>query len=163
MTATLRQSWASLPARHRFLGLLVLTLTGIGLYAWLLMSAARARAELQTHVDTLRPQASRLDRHAEELMQLSSEPPAAPVAGDLLTRVRHRLDNLNLAPALVRIDAAGKQRVSIELDAVEFAQWLQWTEDLSTQQIRLETCEIEALATPGWVRISATLAGGPSP
>ena len=41
--------------------------------------------------------------------------------------------------------------------AVAFADWLNWISTLKSQQVRLDTCRIEALSTPGLVSVTATL------
>ena len=41
--------------------------------------------------------------------------------------------------------------------AVAFADWLNWVASLTSQQVRLDACRIEALSTPGLVSVTATL------
>jgi len=41
--------------------------------------------------------------------------------------------------------------------AVGFADWLNWVAGLTSQQVRLDACRVEALSTPGLVSVTATL------
>ena len=60
-------------------------------------------------------------------------------------------------PALVRIDAPDANQVKVDFGALPFADWLAWVASLQAQQVRLDTCRIEALSTPGLVSVTATL------
>jgi type II secretory pathway component PulM len=55
------------------------------------------------------------------------------------------------------MDAADAGTVQISLNALSFANWLALARNLQTQQIRIETCRIEALSTAGRVSITATV------
>jgi general secretion pathway protein M len=57
----------------------------------------------------------------------------------------------------VRVDAPDADQVVVVFGAVAFADWLNWIDALKAQQVRLDTCRIEALSTPGLVGITATL------
>jgi type II secretory pathway component PulM len=48
----------------------------------------------------------------------------------------------------------------VTFGAVAFAAWLAWVERLQSQQVRVDACRIEALATPGLVSAAATLVRG---
>jgi len=62
-----------------------------------------------------------------------------------------------LSGALVRIDAPDANQVVVVFGAVAFADWLNWIAGLRSQHVRLDTCRIEALSTPGMVSVTATL------
>ncbi|MDQ3040445.1 MAG: type II secretion system protein GspM, partial [Pseudomonadota bacterium] len=69
-----------------------------------------------------------------------------------------RIEDAGLAPALVRIDAPDPDQVVVVFGAVVFADWLKLVAGLRSQQVRMDTGRIEALATsPGQVSVTATL------
>lgn len=164
MTASLRRFWTSrTPRQRRWLMAALMLLAGT-LYFWLLLTATQARSRLQQRVGVLQVQALQLDRHADEFEQLQALPSVAWQPGDLQALVQARLQDgsgLNVGDA--RIEAEGSDRVRVELPAIAFAQWLEWVEALSSQRIQLESCQIEALESPGMVSISARLIRPSSP
>jgi len=131
---------------------------GIALYAWLVQAAGQARAKLNTSVTLLRAQAVLLDQQAIEHARLRAAPAATASATDLRTLVQSRIDAAGLSRALVRMDAPDADQVVVVFGAVAFADWLDWIAGLQSQQVRLDACRIEALATPGLVSVTGTLA-----
>ena len=135
----------------------VLSVVVVGmLYVSLLYSASRARPPLRASVLSLRADAARLDQQADEVERLRAVPPPATSQTDLRTLIQAQAGSAGLASALVRIDASEANRVQVVFGAVAFPDWLNWVAALNSQDIRLETCRIEALAKPGLVSVSAT-------
>ena len=143
MRAQVRKAWESRSPRERAIIAALAVLLGVALYVWLVHSAVQARAQLRASVTTLRAQAASLDQQAFEYVRLRAAPAATASPTDLR--------------ALVRIDAPDANQVKVDFGALPFADWLAWVASLQAQQVRLDTCRIEALSTPGLVSVTATL------
>jgi general secretion pathway protein M len=154
----LRQLWASRAPRERMILAVLAAVLGAACYLWVLHSTDRARAQLRTSVAALRTQAALLDRQAAEQQRLRATPVPSASPTDLRTLVQARLDAARLSGALTRIDAPDASHVNIALGAVSFAEWLGLIAALQAQQVRLEAARVEALAAPGMVSATATLA-----
>lgn len=127
-------------------------------YVLVVYFAERGRGQLTAAVATLRTQAARLDQQAAEHRRLSAAAAPAASTTDLRALVQARIDAARLAGALTRIEAPDADHVQVVFGAVSFAQWLAWLEALQAQQVRLETARVEALAAPGLVSVTASLA-----
>jgi len=158
MKAQLRRLWQSRAPLERVIIAAMALLLGAALYAGLLHSAGRARVQLLASVATLRVQAARVDQQAAELGRLRTAPVVSASKTDLRTLVQAQANDAGLSRALVRIDAPDADQVVVVFGAVSFADWLNWIATLKSQQVRLDTCRIEALSTPGLVSVTATLA-----
>ena len=157
MRARLRHAWESRAPWERAIIIALAVMMGAVLYLWLVQSAGRARAQLLTSVTTLRAQSARLDRQALEYQRLRAAPAATASPTDLRTLVQARIGAAGLARALVRINAADANQVTVVFGALPFADWLAWVASLQAQQVRLDTCRIEVLtSTPGLVSVTAT-------
>ena len=121
-------------------------------------SPRRARAQLHTSVTSLRTQAAHLDQQAIEVERLRAAPGATASPTDLRTLVEARVGAAGLARALVRIEAKDSEHVVVVFGAVAFADLLSWFAGLQLQQVRIDAGRIEALAAPGLVSATATLA-----
>ncbi len=157
MRAQVRKLWESRAPRARENIAAMAVVLGIALYAALLQTASRARKQLGTSVTTLRAQAANLDRQAVELERLRAAPVISASATDLRTLVQAQAGAAGLSGALVRIDALDSNQVVVVFGAVAFADWVNWIGALNSQHVRLDTCRIEALSTPGLVSVTATL------
>lgn len=157
MRAQLRNAWESRAPRERMIIAALAVALGVLAYVWLVQSAGQARAQLQPAVTTLRAQAARLDQQAFEVGRLGAAPPTTVSPTDLRALVEARAGAAGLARALVRIDAPDADHVVVVFGAVAFVDWLNWIDGMKSQHVRLETCRIEALATPGLVSATATL------
>lgn len=158
MRTTVRKAWQSRAPRERAVIAVLAALLGLALYAWLLQSATRARAQLRTSVATLQAQAAGVEQQAAEFERLRAAPAISASKTDLRTLVQAQAGAAGLARALGRIDAQNADQVVVAFGAVAFADWLGWIAGLQAQHIRVEACRIEALATPGLVSVTATLA-----
>lgn len=158
MRARLRTVWESRsPRDRRILAALAVVLL-VGGYVALVLSAQRARTPLRVSVTALQGQAAQLERQALEYGHLRAAPVATASATPLRTLVQDRVDAAGLGSALVRLDAADADQVVVVFGAVAFADWLNLVAGLASQQARLESCRIEALATsPGLVSVTAAL------
>lgn len=157
MRAQLRSAWQSRAPRERVILAVLAAFVGAVLYFWLVQSATRAHVRLGAGVTTLRAQAARLDQQAAELERLRAAPAVSVSQTDLRTLVQTQVDAAGLSAALVRIDAVDTNQVVVVFGAVAFADWLNWIAGLKSQHVRLDTCRIEALSTPGLVSVTATL------
>jgi general secretion pathway protein M len=158
MKARLRQLWHSRAPRERVIvAALAALIVGL-LYVALLVSAGRARPPLRASVLALRADAARLVQQAGEIERLRAAPPPTASQTDLRTLIQAQAGSAGLASALVRLDAPEPNRVQVVFGAVAFADWLNWVGSLHAQNIRLETCRIEALSKPGLASVTATFA-----
>jgi len=157
MRAQVRKAWESRSPRERAIIAALAVLLGVALYVWLVQSAGQARAQLRASVTTLRAQAASLDQQAFEYVRLRAAPAATASPTDLRTLVQAQAGAAGLSRALVRIDAPDANQVKVDFRALPFADWLAWVASLQAQQVRLDTCRIEALSTPGLVSVTASL------
>jgi len=157
MKAQLLRLWQSRSPRERMVIAVMSVLLVVLSYVALVLSAERARTQLRTSVTALRAQAARVDQQAAELARLRSAPPVSASQTDLRTLVQTQAGDAGLSRSLVRIDAPDADQVVVVFGAVPFADWLNWIDGLKAQQVRLDTCRIEAMSTPGLVGITATL------
>ena len=157
MRARLRRLWESRAPLERAIIAAMALVLGAALYAGFVHSAGRARVQLRASVTTLRAQAARVDQQAAELGRLRTAPVVSASRTDLRTLVQAQAAEAGLSRALVRIDAPDADQVVAVFGAVAFADWLNLISTLKSQQVRLDTCRIEALSTPGLVSVTATL------
>lgn len=157
MRAQLRKLWESRAPRERIVIAVLAAVIGVTLYWWLVQSGGRTRTQLRASVATLRVQAARLEQQATELERLRATPAPAASQSDLRTLVQAQAGAAGLSNALVKIDAPDANQVVVVFGAVAFADWLNWVASLQAQQVRLDTCKIEALSTPGMIGVTATL------
>ncbi len=156
MNARLRTAWESRSPLERTILAVLAVLLGVALYAALFESAGRNRALLHASISSLRTQAARLDAQALEYGRLRAAPAVTASPTDLRTLLQARAGEAGLASALLSIEAADANQAKVVFGAVPFADWLSWVATLQAQQVRIEQCRIEALATPGLVSVNAT-------
>lgn len=158
MKARLLSLWESRAPRERTIIIALAIVVGLALYAALMQTAWRARAQLRTSVTSLRTQAATLEQQAGELERLRAAPGISASQTDLRTLLQSEAASAGLARAIVRMDAMDPDQVVVVFGAVPFADWHNWIVSLKAQQVRVDTCRLEALSTPGLVSITATLA-----
>ncbi|HLX79228.1 MAG TPA: type II secretion system protein M [Burkholderiales bacterium] len=152
----MRKAWESRAPRHRAVILVLAVVLGSALYVWLVQAAWRARVQLRTSVMTLRAQAARLDQQALEYGRLRAGPAASASPTDLRTLVQTRAGDAGLSRALTQIEATDANQVTVVFGALPYAEWQTWVASLQAQQVRLDSCRIEALSAPGLVSVTAT-------
>ena len=157
MIGRLQGLWHTRTLRERRVLLILAILVAVALYVSLLAMAVKARPQLRTNVLSLRADAAQLEDFASELERLRTA--RAPVSSqtDLRTLVQAQADSSGIAGMLVRIDVQDRDRVQVVFGAIPFADWLNWVLALNVQNIRLETCRVEALAQPGLTSATAVL------
>jgi general secretion pathway protein M len=152
-----RELWESRNPRERVVFSIFAAGAAAVLCLWLMQSADQARTRLRSSVIAMRAQAARVEQQMIELDQLRAAPAIATSQTDLRVLVQGQINASGLSRALVNIDAVDANQVKIKLGATSFATWLNWVASLEAQYVRVETCRIEALSTPGLVSVSATL------
>lgn len=163
MTAALRALWQSRSPRERQGWLGVLMLAMAVLYVALVGSALQSREPLRGDVEALRADMARMNQQAVELARLRALPPPAAPAAALRARVQSSLDGAMLSSAVASLETPDPEHAIVVFNAVAFSDWLGWLEGLAAQQIRLESCRIDALPASGRVNITATLASAGPP
>jgi type II secretory pathway component PulM len=156
MKAHLRRLWESRAPRERTVIAIVAAALAVALYLVLVQSANRARVQLKTNVTMLRTQATRLEQQAIEVERLRAAPPVTASQADLRALVQSQSGAAGLSRALQRIDTPDANQAQVVFGSVAFADWLALAASLQTQQVRLDTCRIEAMSTPGLVSVTAT-------
>jgi general secretion pathway protein M len=143
--------------RERFIIVGVLAAVLAGLYVLWVQVAQRARHELSAGVIALRGQARDVAAQSNEIERLRRLP--SPSAGqlDLRTLVQRQAGASGIARGLQRVETPEPGRVQVSFGAIAFSDWLGWVGALQAQQLRIETCRIEAMATAGLVNVTATL------
>jgi type II secretory pathway component PulM len=134
-------------------------LLGAVLYVWLVQSAYRGRAQLDKSVFQLGAEAIHLDKSAEEIVRLRALPPMRQQPSrqsDFRALMQANVNAAGLSRSLLSIEPLDADQVKVTFGAVPFADWLAWVETLRSQQIRLDTARIEALATLGLASATAT-------
>lgn len=149
--------WESRSPRDRKIFILLTALVVIVLYGWLVQSGGREYTRLRASVATLRVQAAVLQQQAAELERLRAIPPKAASTTELRTLIQGQADAAGFPRETVKIDAVDANQVVVVFGAIGIADWLNWVNRLQTQQVRLASCRIQALSTPGTVSITATL------
>lgn len=157
MSAQLRKIWESRAPRERTIIAISALALGVVLYIWLVQLGWNDYIRLRASVAALRVQTGRLETQAIELERLRAAPPIPASQSDLLTLVQAQTGASGLAGALVKIDAPDANQVVVVFGAVAFADWLNWVASLKSQQVRLDTCRIQALSTPGMISVTASL------
>lgn len=157
MRTQLRKIWQSRAPRERKVITATTLLLGAVLYLWLVQTGSRDHKRLRASVTTLQAQAARLEQQASELERLRVAPAKSASQTELRTLVQAQTNAAGLSQSLVKIDAPDADQVLVVFGAVVFADWLNWIAGLEAQQVRLDTCRIEALATPGIISVTATL------
>ncbi len=151
MKTQLRKAWESRAPRERTIVIILGIIISATLYWWLIQSGGKAHQRLRASVTTLRAQATQLEQQSVELGQLRAIPTAPASHTDLRTLVQAQTDAAGLTHALIKMDAPDADHVQVVFDAVVFADWLNWVTSLKSQQIRLDTSQIEALPALGMV------------
>ncbi|MEQ1669114.1 MAG: type II secretion system protein M [Sulfuriferula sp.] len=157
MKAQLRKLWESRAPRERTTIMVMTAILAVALYSWLVQAGGHNYTYLRERVAALRVQAGELEQQAAELKRLRATPVKTVSQTDLRTLVQSQADSAGLASALVKIDAADANQVMVVFNAVAFADWLNWVARLKSQQVRVDTCQIEAQPAPGRVNVTATL------
>lgn len=157
MKERLSKLWQARAPRERTVIAASALILGLAAYIGLVLSAERGRAPLRVAVAELRTQSARLDQQALEYGQLQSARPATASASDLRALLQAKIVESGLASALVRIDLADADHVTVVFGAIAFADWLAFSAGLQAQHLRVESCRLEALAKPGLVSVTAIL------
>ncbi|MDB5811155.1 MAG: type secretion system protein [Betaproteobacteria bacterium] len=152
-----REQWQALEPRARTIVTAVASMICAIIFIWVVQALEHSRAELQSTVAALREQAAKVEQQASEFEQLRAQPPAVVSSADVRGLVQGQMNAAGLSRAVRSMDAAEPNQVGVALGAVGFSDWLDLVASLNAQQIRLETCRIEALSTPGQVSVTATL------
>lgn len=161
---TIRQRyWASRASgERRIIIVLAIVLLPLLAYVVLWKPAHSALTWLHRTVPELRVQAVTLREQAAEVTRISHvSRPAVLDGGALKQVVEASAAQHQLSGAITTLNVQGSNSVRISLDAISFAEWLQWLRDLQEEQhVRVDSAGIAALAQLGMVRVSATLTNG---
>ncbi len=157
MRTQFRNAWNSRSPWERTIILILAVAIGATAYLWLVQSGGRAQFKLTENVATLRVQASQLEQHSAELKHLRAKPLTATSQTDLHKLIQAQIGAARLSQALVKLNTTAADQVVVVFGAIAFTEWLNWVVSLESQQVRLDTCRIEAISVPGMVSVTATL------
>ena len=151
-------AWQARSRQERVLIAVTVLIVSVAGILWPLLAIDRSRADLRASaVPALRDRASLLDRQAAEYERLRAAPPATVSTTDLRALVQSQAGAAGLSRALQNVETPDAEHVKVTFGAIAFADWLAWLQNLESQQVRVETCRMEALSTPGLVSVIATL------
>ena len=128
-------------------------------YAYLWLPGEQAIASLRQSLPQLRANALRMGAQANEIKLLRKHLLEPDKGVDLKNEIDASALHHNLRDSVsaLTIDTAGKAHLT--LDAVAFDTWINWLDALQRDNhLRLESTHIQALTTPGMVKVDATLA-----
>jgi len=131
------------------------------LYAGLWEPGMEARKRLSIALPKMRTQLEDMRLQKREVERLRSTLAPATGAADLRALLRGSVERGPLQRSVERLEWRSSDRVLVAASAVEFDQWLDWVRGLQRDfGVRLESCEVTALAQPGMVRVEAIFAAG---
>ncbi len=157
MKARLQEFWQSRSKTERRILGVVLALLLLAAYAGLLVAAGKGRQELSASLLSLHGEAARLERDAAEIESLRQRPPLKASNTELRALAQAQAGATGLSRTLQRAEAPSANQLQVTFAATPFADWLIWLKGMQAQQLRLESCRLEALATPGLVSVTANL------
>jgi type II secretory pathway component PulM len=157
---TLSAFWSVRSARERaVLAAGAILCATAALYAGLWDPGLEARKRLSTALPKLRAQLEDMRLQKKEIEQLRGTLAPATGAADLQALLRGSVERGALQRSVDRVEWRSSDRVLVAASSVDFDQWLDWVRGLQRDfGVRLETCEVKALAQPGMVRVEAVFA-----
>ena len=160
MKSVLSSFWQARNEREKKVLIFCTLLLLIGFfYAYLWLPGERAIASLQQNLPQLRANVVRMDAQANEIILLRKHLPVADKGADLKNEIDASAlhHNLHDSVSALNIDTSGKAHLT--LDSIAFNTWINWLDALQRDNhLRLEATHIQALTTPGMVKVDATLA-----
>ena len=154
-----RAAWDARDARERTVIVTIVLLLVLASAVWLFGNAQRARSALRSvTLPELRERAGMFEREAAEYERLRAAPAIAQSKAELRALVQAQAGAGGLSRALQSVDAVDADHVKVVIGGAGFGDWLGLLVNLEAQQVRVESCRIEALATPGLVNVTAVLA-----
>jgi type II secretory pathway component PulM len=159
MKKQILEIWSSRSPAERTMAAGLAIVIGTLLCLWFIHVAGQQRDRLKLSISVLKSQSAAMEQHTSEFGRLQSAPAgkASPATKDLRETMQSMVDSAGLSTSLIKMDAQDAGTVQISFGALSFADWLAFARNLQAQQIRIETCRIEALATAGRVSITATV------
>jgi type II secretory pathway component PulM len=152
--------WAGRQAREKAFLLALTLFLAVALLAQLLWSSHHERARLAKQIPQLAQQVETLQRKADDLRQLKSQPPVSVSAegNALLGAMVAAAKAAGLPEAGAQLQLEGARKVRLR-GTLPFDRWLQWTAALQRDaQVRLVSCRIQAAGAPGSATIDALFA-----
>ena len=129
------------------------------LYAGLWEPGLEARQRLSVALPKLRAQIEDMRLQKAEIEQLRRTLAPATGAADLRALLRGSVERRPLQRSVERIEWRSSDRVLVAASSVDFDQWLDWLHGLQRELgVRVDSCEVTALAQPGLVRVEAVFA-----
>lgn len=157
MRAQLHQAWKVGSPRQRIIIGVLMVVSAVGLYVWLVTSVGTSHHRLQERVRILQTQALRLESHVAEIRRLRATAVAESPRTELRTLLQAQVVNTGIFHALEKMEAIDSNQVVAAFAGLAFEDWLRWAISLESQGILVEKCRIEALPTPGMVSVTVTL------
>lgn len=158
MKARFLEFWQGLNPRERWLvggGALVLLVMLLYAFAW--QPVASGDKRLRARLPQLRADAAAVQAGALEVQRLRAAAPAVPPPDNVQAALEAAVRGANWQNATVQPVDATRARVIVP--SVEFDRWVAWVGRLRTEQrLLLDSGEIEALPSPGLVKVNAVFA-----
>ena len=164
MKMRLKLFWQERGKQEKLFLMILAAALVLAAYVGLVVAATRARTDLATSLLSLRSQAARMERDAGEILSLRQRPVAKSSVVDLRILAQTQAGAAGLTRSLQRAEAPSSNQVQTVFAAAAFADWLIWLRGMQAQQIRLESCRLEALSSaPGLVSVTASLSRTATP
>ena len=155
---TPREAWLRRSPGEQRIALGIATLVAVLLLvalAWLPLE--RERARWRAELPALRASLATMEREAQEVKRLRSQPPAAATPATPLASLATNAGGL----AGAQISVMDERRVRVTGADVSFTALLDWLRaGQATHRIRVESARLEALPAAGRVRVDMVVARG---
>lgn len=159
-----QEGWRGLAVRERRALLAALAaVLAAAVYAGIWEPGEKARRQLEFRLAEKRGQLQQMQVQSAQVAELRRIAMVAKTGADALqTAVETSARLHGMAKLIARLEAAPEGgALLVSVPAVSFESWVAWVQALQSEHhIRLARCQIEALATPGMVRIEASFAAG---
>lgn len=146
-----REAWSRRsPAEQRTLAAIATIVALVLVVALVWLPLERDRARWTRELPALRGSLAQMERQAEEVKRLRSQPPAPASAHSPLASLATNAGGLPGA----QVTVMDERRVRVTGADVGFTALLEWLRAAqATHRVRVESARLEALAAPGRVRV----------
>lgn len=127
-------------------------------YAYLWQPLSAEHVKLRTSLPQMRADAANMAAQAEEATRLRKNAHAALSGPALQAAILKATNEAGMDEKSVKITLLDGHRVNLDIQGVAFDSWASLTSRLQSEKnIRLESCNIDAMPEAGMVRVQAVL------
>ena len=153
---SLRDSWARRsPGEQRLALGLAIAVVAMLLVVLVWLPLERERARWRAELPSLRASLAQMERQAQDVKRLRSQPAAAPGASTPLASLATNAGGLQGA----QVTVMDERRVRVTGSDVSFSALLEWLRAGEvTHRVHVESARLDALPAPGRVRVDLVVA-----